>query len=545
VVVGLALAVAVLIIAIALAIGPPRGSNPAASAGAASALASNPNVDPGTAISGPAPDFTLTNQFGREVSLRSLRGHVVVLAFTDAVCTTVCPLTTTSMVDAKALVGRAGDGVDLIGIDANPTATAVKWVRAYSLAHGMAHQWQFLTGSLRTLRRVWAAYHILVQIQAGQIDHTPALYVIDAKGRLAEIYETQMAYSSVAQQAQVLAHEISSLLPRHPRVRSSLAYTTVAPLGPALRVSLPRSGGGSVRLGPDGAPRLYVFFASWLRETGNLAGELDSLRAYTAQARRRDLPGLTGVDEASVEPSPQALGGLLATLPERLNYPVAIDTSGRVADGYAVADQPWFVLVSRKGKILWYWDGSTQGWLSTAQLIEHVREGLAARPTIKAPTASQAPVALAGSPAPLAALHRQASQLLGGEGALAARIRALHGYPVVLDAWAQWCDACRAEYKYFASASVQYGRKVAFVGVDALDPSAGQAHAYLASHPLSYPSYRSPTGSMPVGPGIYALPTTIFIDAAGKVTCVVPGQYDSQGALDGQVQSCALDGRSS
>jgi cytochrome oxidase Cu insertion factor (SCO1/SenC/PrrC family)/thiol-disulfide isomerase/thioredoxin len=538
---GSAFVVGAVIVALALVIGPPGGANRAP--GAASALQANPDVDPGTAISAPAANFTLTDQFGRAVSLRSLRGHVVVLAFTDSQCTTVCPLTSASMVDAKALLGSAGKNVELIGIDANPTATAVKWVRAYSAVHGLLDQWRFLTGSLRALRRVWSAYHILVQVQAGQIDHTPALFVIDARGRLAEIYETQMAYSSVPQQAQILAREISSLLPGHPRVRSSLSYATVATVGPATDARLPRAGGGSVTVGPNGAPRLYLFFASWLRETQNLPGELESLRAYAAAAAARGLPGLTAIDEGSVEPSAQALPRLLAGLPARLNYPVAIDQTGRVADGYEVQDQPWLVLVSRDGQVLWYWDGSTQGWLDLAQLIAHVRDALAAGPTLKAPSASEAPIALAGSPAPLSALHRQASRLLGGEGALAARIRDLRGYPIVINAWAPWCTACRAEYRYLASAAVQYGRRVAFIGVDALDSSPSDARGWLAAHPLSYPSYTSLTGAMPIGPGIYALPTTIFVNATGKVTCVVPGQYDSQGELDGQVQSCALDGQ--
>jgi hypothetical protein len=52
------------------------------------------------------------------------------------------------------------------------------------------------------------------------------------------------------------------------------------------------------------------------------------------------LPPLTAVDEGSVEPSPAALPGFLATLPRPLAYPVAIDRTGRVADGYEVLGEP-------------------------------------------------------------------------------------------------------------------------------------------------------------------------------------------------------------
>ena len=73
------------------------------------AAAANPDLDPGTSLGGAAaPDFRLTNQFGQQVSLSAFRGKVVILAFTDSECTTVCPLTTMSMVEAKQLLGRAG-----------------------------------------------------------------------------------------------------------------------------------------------------------------------------------------------------------------------------------------------------------------------------------------------------------------------------------------------------------------------------------------------------------------------------------------------------
>ena len=56
----------------------------------------------------PAPDFRLDNQFGQPMSLSQFRGKVVMLAFDDSECTTVCPLTTQSMVEAKQTARRRG-----------------------------------------------------------------------------------------------------------------------------------------------------------------------------------------------------------------------------------------------------------------------------------------------------------------------------------------------------------------------------------------------------------------------------------------------------
>ena len=507
-----------------------------------SALANNPVLDPGTSLSGRAANFSLTDQFGQRVSLEHYRGQVVILAFNDSECTTVCPLTTTAMVDAKEMLGPAGAHVALLGIDANPTATAVKEVRAYSTVHGMLHQWRFLTGSLPQLERVWKAYGIAVQIIRGQIDHTPALYVITPQGKLAKLYLTQMSYASIPQLGQLLAREASRLLPGRPPVRSRLSYAQAASVTPASAVSLPRAGGGRVRLGPSAGARLHIFFATWDSEVLNLRSMLETLNRYQAGAQADRLPSLVAVDEGSVEPSARALPDFLHGLRRPLSYPVAVDESGQVADGYEVQDEPWFVLTSSSGHILWYYDVSTQGPLRTAALIKDVRAALSAAPKVATPvTAAAVPSALADSPAPLAAIHAQAGRLLGSESSLAARIRALRGYPIVINAWASWCTPCQEEFPLFAAASTSYGREVAFLGVDT-DDSSGDAVSFLAKHPVSYPSYQSSISQLSSLAAIDGLPTTFYIDRSGKVLDIHTGQYDARGTLDQDIEQYALGG---
>ena len=349
--------------------GAAPGMDPMGSA-QSRAAAANPDLDPGTSLGGrAAPDIRLTNQFGQPMSLSQFRGKVVVLAFVDSECTTVCTLTTVSMVQARELLGAAGDQVRLLGVDANPSATSVHDVMAYSQAHAMVNQWDFLTGSLAQLRAVWQAYHIYVQIQAGQIDHTPALYVIDQRGREQEVYLTTMAYASVGQEGQVLAEQVASLLPGHPKLarQGSLAY--VNGLGPASRTTLSAVPSGSVTLGP-GQPRLVMFFATWLSETSDLRGQLTALNAYAQAAKRSGLPPLVAVDEEVSEPSADAVRTYLQHLGRPLDYPVALDTTGRVADGYGVQDQPWFVLTSAAGKVVWRHDG----WLPVSALEAAARK---------------------------------------------------------------------------------------------------------------------------------------------------------------------------
>jgi cytochrome oxidase Cu insertion factor (SCO1/SenC/PrrC family) len=337
----------------------------------------NPNLDLGSSLGElPAPDFRLQNQFGQSMSLSQFRGKVVMLAFEDSECTTVCPLTTQSMLEAKQLLGSAGEKVQLLGIDANPDATSVADVLSYSRAHGLVNQWDFLTGSLAQLKSTWGLYHIAVQIEQGQIDHTPALYVIDQQGRERKLYLTQMAYSSIGQSAQVLADELSSLLPGHPKVASQQSLASIAVQGPSAHLTLASAGtqGGTVALGP-GQPHLVMFFATWLSEVSDLKSELVNGNAYVAAARRDGLPQLVAVDETVVESSAQTVRSYLRNLGTPLNYPVALDTTGRVADGYGVQDQPWFALVSASGKIIW----SHDGWLPLPALESAVKRAASSK----------------------------------------------------------------------------------------------------------------------------------------------------------------------
>jgi len=331
----------------------------------------NPNLDPGIALNAIAPGFTLTDQFGKRVSLRSLRGKVVVVSFNDPECTTICPLTTTALLRAKKLLGPAASGVELLGIGANPEATDVKSVRAYSEAHEMLHKWRFLTGSLPELRRVWRAYGIEAAVINGSIDHTPATYIVGPDGRESRLYQTAMAYSSVNQLGYEMARSIAGLLPGHPTVpEESLAPPAL--YGPHRPVTLPRVGGGSVRLGSGSGTHLVLFFDTWETQITNLRAQLEALDRYQAVAEKNGLPPLVAIDEAGVEATPEALPRFLRSLRRPLSYPVALDRTGGVADGYRVENSPWLELVSAQGRILFHADLAENGWPTLKQLLARI-----------------------------------------------------------------------------------------------------------------------------------------------------------------------------
>jgi cytochrome oxidase Cu insertion factor (SCO1/SenC/PrrC family) len=139
-----------------------------------------------------APDFKLINQFGQPVTLSSMRGHEVVLAFIDSRCTSLCPLTAEIMYYAKShLAPSAASQVELVAVNANPDATSINQVQSWSIQHGMLHQWLFLTGTAQQLESIYKSYGIYDSVQAGgSVEHDPAMYIIDAQGHERLFYET-------------------------------------------------------------------------------------------------------------------------------------------------------------------------------------------------------------------------------------------------------------------------------------------------------------------------------------------------------------------
>jgi cytochrome c biogenesis protein CcmG/thiol:disulfide interchange protein DsbE len=147
---------------------------------------------------------------------------------------------------------------------------------------------------------------------------------------------------------------------------------------------------------------------------------------------------------------------------------------------------------------------------------------------------------LTGAPAPLAALHREANRFLPGERAgLRARLRELRGHPVVINVWGSWCGPCRVELPMFQRASLDWGRRVAFLGVDSKD-NRESAERLLADIPVTYPSFDDSDAKIFNGYKLLAAPSTIYYDSAGTQTYIHQGQYLDRHELDADIRRYAL-----
>jgi cytochrome c biogenesis protein CcmG, thiol:disulfide interchange protein DsbE len=161
-------------------------------------------------------------------------------------------------------------------------------------------------------------------------------------------------------------------------------------------------------------------------------------------------------------------------------------------------------------------------------------------PDSAAPSAKATKQALAGSPAPLAALHAQANEVLdGGPPAFEERLRQLAGHPVVVNKWGSWCGPCREELPYFQRQAVEQGKRVAFLGVD-VQESKEEGRALLEELPVTYPSYWDKDLKISaVFNAVAATPSTAFYDSKGELAYLKQGVYSNERDLAADIRRYA------
>jgi cytochrome c biogenesis protein CcmG/thiol:disulfide interchange protein DsbE len=98
----------------------------------------------------------------------------------------------------------------------------------------------------------------------------------------------------------------------------------------------------------------------------------------------------------------------------------------------------------------------------------------------------------------------------------------LRGSPVVLNFWASWCGPCVDEHAVLLEASRAFMPQVRFLGV-VYDDSKEEAGRFLSEAGEGYPALLDPDGRVAVAYGIYGVPETFFIDAAGRIVAKKTG----------------------
>ena len=128
-----------------------------------------------------APAFALRDQHGSHVTLASLRGRTVALAFFDSLCRQACPIEGQMLASAiRQVVPAARPRLVVVSVD--PAGDTPR-----SIAHAL-RKWRlpagtiWLMGTQKQLKPVWDAYQIAVLPVRGDIAHSTAVYLLDKRG---------------------------------------------------------------------------------------------------------------------------------------------------------------------------------------------------------------------------------------------------------------------------------------------------------------------------------------------------------------------------
>ena len=99
-------------------------------------------------VIGPAPDFDLTSQDGKRVTLADLRGKVVAVTFIFTMCPDICPMLTSNMAQVQEALGDDfGKSVAFVSITVDPENDTPGVLKEYAEAFGAdLGGWAFLTG---------------------------------------------------------------------------------------------------------------------------------------------------------------------------------------------------------------------------------------------------------------------------------------------------------------------------------------------------------------------------------------------------------------
>lgn len=110
------------------------------------------------------------------------------------------------------------------------------------------------------------------------------------------------------------------------------------------------------------------------------------------------------------------------------------------------------------------------------------------------------------------------------------RLAAVRG-PAVLNLWASWCEPCRFELPEIARYAKRAAGRVQVVGVITNDPNRTAAQSVVDDFGLRFPMVYDERAQVRKAVGALGIPTTLLVDAQGRVAYRYTGVQLDEAAL--------------
>jgi protein SCO1 len=147
-----------------------------------------------------APDFSLRDQDGKEVSMRALRGEPVLVSFLYTTCDDTCPAQAQTM---RGALDDLGKDVPALAIAVDPPRDTPERARAFLLKARATDRIDFVLGSRAQLRPLWKAFFI--RPQSINQEHQARFTLIDKNGF------QRVGFPGDAATPEALAHDLRIL----------------------------------------------------------------------------------------------------------------------------------------------------------------------------------------------------------------------------------------------------------------------------------------------------------------------------------------------
>jgi protein SCO1/2 len=138
-------------------------------------------------------NFELTNQSGQRVSLKDLKGKVLLVDFFFTSCTSICPTLTSNLKKIQDAYVKNDTLLQILSFTVDPVRDSSEKLRQYAIKHNInTDTWWLLTGDKKEIYDI-ARNDFFVSVTQGDggpddFIHTEKLVLIDKNGHIRGYY---------------------------------------------------------------------------------------------------------------------------------------------------------------------------------------------------------------------------------------------------------------------------------------------------------------------------------------------------------------------